>query len=464
MADYSMMGSFGSGGASALNGELIQKLKDAESKSKIKPIENKLETWDKEKAKIEEIKAKTDEFLASVKPFDLYNSGSNAFSQVTASTTGESAVFDASDVGALKPGITKINITQLAQKDVYQSDILTVSGSDPVENKGPDDVITDTADSKITINGHDYGTAGVTYKELVTTINNWGEVSASLEKVSDTEYRLVIKSNEPGKGNALLINEQDSGLGLDNDSNDDGTANDFTARTQAAQNLEATIDGVSYNVSSNSIMIDGNLKITATKLGESSISVQKDDSSIVPAIENMALKYNELLVMITEELYSAEPSVEDTSTLKSMLSGIKNLMYDKYGDNDDKSLFNNGFSFDKQGLLSIDKKILGKALTEDQDAVKNIFIGTAENPGFGTVLKEHLADFDSFNGLFSSYKTSMDDRKKTLEENKEKETKALDTKYATMASQFAAYGAMITQMESAFSGLKSMIAQSENGS
>jgi len=60
MSDYSMMGSFSTGGASALNGELIQKLKDAETKSKVAPLDNKLDDWQVESDKMTEINEKVD--------------------------------------------------------------------------------------------------------------------------------------------------------------------------------------------------------------------------------------------------------------------------------------------------------------------------------------------------------------------------------------------------------------------
>ena len=45
MSDYSMMGSFGTGGASALSGDLITKLRDAEEASVIKPIDTKIDIY-----------------------------------------------------------------------------------------------------------------------------------------------------------------------------------------------------------------------------------------------------------------------------------------------------------------------------------------------------------------------------------------------------------------------------------
>lgn len=442
--DYTQLGSFNTGGAASLNGELIQKLYDAEAKSRVDPITKSIELVGTEKTVMESIHTKVNELIDAMKPFDLFTTGNNVFEQVTASTTGDAAIFDAANVGALKEGTSNIKITQLAQKDVIQTMKFT-SKTDLIAG-GQD------AGDKITINGTDFSTEGKTYEDLLSDIKLTGTIDATIEQVSDTEFRLIVKSQDPGTSNALSISQTGLDIGLVDPLN----------HVLTAQNLNATIDGVDYDVSSNSITIDGNLKITASKIGESSISIQKDDSAIVPAIQNIANIYNELLTMVTDEIYSETPSVQDTSTLKSIISGIKNLMFDSYGINDD-TILNLGFTFDKTGALSIDTEILGKAITDDPNKIQELFIGVAEDKGFGTVLKEHLDSLNEFGGLFNSYETSMQTRKTNLETSKETAVKNLDTKYNTMAAQFAAYASIISQMESSFSGLKQMIA-SENSS
>ena len=438
--DQSMLGSFNTGNAAALNGDLIQKLYDAEAKARVAPLEKRLEVWETENEKMGEINTKINELLETIRPFDLFSTTGNAFEQVTASTTGDSAIFDASGVGSLQEGSYNINITQLAQKDVYQSSLIN-SKDDLIAGAG--------AGSFITINGIDFSTDGKTYAELLENIKLDGTFDASIEQVSDTQSRLIIKSKEPGNANVLTITQTGVDMGLE-----DGANHILTAK-----NLNATIDGVTYDVSSNSITIDGNLKITATKLGESSISIQKDDSYIVPAIQEFADKYNELVGIITEELYAADSSIQDTSSVKSLLSDIKNMMFSNYG-LEASSLFKLGFSFDKNGLLEIDAKVLGEALISDKDKVKDLFIGVAEDKGFGTLLKEHLDNLNSYDGFFSTYTSNMTSRKESLEKDKEKAIALLDTKYDTMAAQFAAYASIISQMESSFGGLKMMIEQS----
>ena len=454
MADYTQLGSFNTGGASSLNGELIQKLYDAEEKSKIKPLDTSLELIETETTLIGDINTKVNELIASIKPFDLFTTGNNAFEQVSASTTGEGVIFDAPDVGSLSEGTRNIKITQLAQKDSYQSKTISEANSILDVDQGD---LTITTNSGAT---ETFDTNGKTYKELAEEINLNGTFEASLEKVSDTEYRLLIKSKDVGTANTLTLSGA-AATALEYNVDVDGNGKPDN-RVLKAQNLNATIDGVQYDVSSNSITLDGNLKITASKIGESSISIQKDDSQIVPAMQEFASKYNELLLMITEEVYSADGSSQNKSALNSIVNDIKNTMFNEFGVNDD-SLLNYGFSFDKSGVLSIDSSILGKALSDDPEKVKALFIGVAEDKGFGTQLKETLDDLNSYNGVFDTYENGIASRKKTLEEDKEQAVKDLDTKYDTMAAQFAAYASVISQMESSFAGLKAIIA-SENSS
>lgn len=437
--DYTTLGTFNTGGAASLNGELIQKLYDAESKSRVDPITERLELIDTEETAISEINTKINELIAAVKPFDLFTSTGSAFEQVTATTTGDSAIFDAADVGALPEGTINVNVTQLAQKDTYQT--LSFTASTDLIAGGQD------AGDLITINGVNFSTEGQTYADLVEDINLSGQFEASIVQVSDTESRIQIKSLDVGSANSLTITQTGVDMGLE----------DPTNHVLTAQNMQATIDGIAYDVSSNSVTIDGNLKITATQLGASAVSVQVDDSYIAPAIQDMADIYNELVLMITEELYGEETSIQDTASLRSLLSDIKNMMFGEYGTGDE-SLLNYGFGFDENGLLQIDTSVLNEALTNDRDAVKDLFIGVAEDKGFGTLLKEHLDDLNAYNGLFSILEDNMTARRESLTEEQETAIENLDTKYDTMAAQFAAYASIISQMESSFSGLKQMIA------
>ncbi len=433
----------GAGQAASLNSDLIEKLKTAERKSAVAPIEAKIEKMVKEKETFSTIEKKVAELLESIKPFDLFVSGAvTAFEQKSATTSGDSVTFDAADVKALKKGFTSVEIKTLAQKDVYQTNDVTGVQKDQVIGKG--DLI---------VNGQVFKTDNLTYKQLADEINTKEGMSASLEQVGTDSYRLVIKSKESGLDNALLITgDAKSALGLDVIEN----------HKQTAQNMKATVDGVEYNVSSNSLVVDG-LKISANKAGISTINVTEDNSQIEAQMKNFVDKYNELVALIETETLGSDSSLNDRSSIKGIVNQIKDKLFGSYGAAGDKSVFNFGIELDKFGGLSIDSKKFNEAVQKDMVGLKDLFIGSAEKKGLGTVLKETLDTMKFVGGVLNSYDAAMKTRETILNENKEKAEKSLDVKYQQLALQFSSYGALINQMESSFSGLKLMIQQSVAG-
>ncbi len=437
-------------GAASLNNKLIEKLKTAERRSTVEPLENNLKDWNTEKEKITEIISKANELLETIKSFDLFVAGGvTAFDQKTANASGKSVVFDAIDVSTLNKGTTNVTVTQLAKRDVFQSNAIKKDVKD--RNIDKDNLLITLDDKTYT-----FDTTGKTYDELAKEINLNSNFTASVEQVGVDSYRLVIKSAESGKSNALKIAGGASDtLGYTTD----GHANP-DANIQKASNLKATVNGIEYNVSTNLIIVDGGLKITAIETGKSSISIQADTTKIEPLLQKFISKYNELMNMVDKELYSADSSIEDKSTLRSMMSGIKDKLFSSYGTNKSLNIFNFGFEISKNGLLSIDSTKFNEAVKNNIDGLKSLFLGVAEKEGLGTQLKTYLDDLDSFSGLLTKYEDTMNNRKENLEKAKTKAIKSLDSKYALLSLQFAAYGIMINKFEAQFSSLKLMINQS----
>jgi len=312
--------------------------------------------------------------------------------------------------------------------------------------------------------GRIFSTIGKTYENLAKSIDNDDKISASVEQVGDDSYRLVIKSKESGTANALTINQTAVDLKLNENAN----------HILTAQNLNATIDGVSYNISSNQIKTAGDLTITATELGKSSLTISENTDLIVPAVSEFIKNYNDLVDMIDKEVSSADSPISDISSLQSMMSSIKRIIFDNYGENHDLNIFGismeetqntnsvpkAGLILSKTGSLVLDETIFSSTVSKNMDKIKSLFVGTATNKGLGTKLKEFLEGLSKQNGILKQYEESMDKRLEKLNEEKEKMIKTLDTRYSSMASDFASYGAIITQMEAQFSGLKLMIQQS----
>ena len=443
----------GSSGASSLNQELIDKLKTAERTATVEPIETSIEDIATENEVFATIDSKVDEFLETVKVFDLFVSGgATAFDQKSATASGTSVTFDAADVSALNTGITTVEVISLAQKDAFQSNSIDESTKDLPINSG---------DLEITVGGvlTTFDTTDKTYEELTDEINSTKGIYASLEQVGTDSYRLVLKSSESGVDNALTISGDaaaDDKLGFNNTTDSiTGTSNHILT----AQNMEAKVDGVAYSISSNNLEVDG-IAITATEIGTSSLNITDDNASIETNMNEFISKYNELVTLIEDEVYSSESSINDKLALKDILTQIKDKLFGSYGDNLDESVFSYGFELDSYGVLSLDSTAFNEALDKDPELMKSIFIGTAEKEGIGTQLKAVIDSMGFTDGVIGLYESSLITREETLNEELEEAEETLDDKYTQLSAQFGSYAALITAYETSFSGLSLMIEQS----
>ena len=424
----------GSGQASSLNNDLIDKLKTAEKKATLTPIETKLEKFTSEREVMTNIGTKVDELLAAVKVFSLnQTTGTHAFNSKSATTSGDTVMFDAEDLNALKTGFTTVNVTQLAQKDVWQT------SGDPIDAKYKDEVINKGI---ITINDKPFDTSKFTYNQLVTEINKEVPgVTASLSDIGSTGFRLSLKSDNTGEANKLVMT---------------GTTLLFD-NVLKAQDMKMKVDGVDYQSSSNSMTIDG-LKISATKIGESTINIEEDNSQLAKQMESFAKAYNELNATIDKELYSADSSISDKSALRDIMSKLKNTLFGK--GNGETTIFSYGFSFNEtNGDLKFNSQEFEKAAKTDKQSLQNLFVGTPKNKGIATVLDETISTAGIKKSLLD-YDLNMLSRENTLKKDKETAEKTIDSRYEQMSLQFASYGAIINQMEASFSGLKMLIQQS----
>lgn len=193
-----------------------------------------------------------------------------------------------------------------------------------------------------------------TYKELAEAINKDEDINASVEEVSDGEYRLVVKSTEEGETNALTIDES---LGVDlgyTDSDGDGNADD-TNHVLKAKNLKATIDGVLYEKSSNVMKINDNLTMTALKEdadGEnSSVTISRDTSAVTSGLDLFVAQYNDLQKGINDELNDPKSTLEHKSDIKGILNNLKSKLFDSYNG---ENVFNYGIELDQHGNMSLD--------------------------------------------------------------------------------------------------------------
>ena len=443
----------GSSGSVDLSSELITKLKTAESKSTLDPITTSKEDTQAELDALTEIQTMVSELLDLVDDFDLYTSGTNIFNEVTATTTGTSVSFNAADTSKLNPGTIDVTVEQLAQKDVYQSNTIADTSS-TITSTGTGGKISISIGTADPI---EFSTDGKTYEDLVTEMNYNSKLDVSLEQVDDTNYRIIIKSKDSGTANALTISQSSVDIGFQTEAN----------HVLKAQNMKAKIDGVDYDVSSNKVTMQSGLIIQAVSIGDSSISMERDTSTIVTRISDIATKYNDLVDLIDSYTLGDEDNaatISDSSTLKTMMTSIKEILFDSYGLDNEENMFIYGISFDSDGYMNVDTTALTTAVTDNYDDIKELFTGYAEKEGIGTRLKTYLNSLDSSTGLLTTYENKLNDSINTLNDDYDTASDKLDEKYTAMSTQFAAYTVLITQMENAFSSLKLLIDTSTSNS
>ena len=430
----------GSGQASSLNNDLIEKLKAIDNKNYLDPIDKKIDKLPLEREEIGNINLKVEELLSSIKNLSANNSnGINVFDSKEADINGESVKFDVDSLQNIRNGSTTVEVLSLAQKDVFQTNKFT--NENDIIGGGVINVSLGNNQEK------SFDTSNMTYKQLADKLNEIG-LSTSIENTSknnnQNEYRIIIKSPESGLENKINFSGDTSTLGLDLESNNVLKAKDSLIK----------VDGVEYLNSSNNLIVNG-LKINAIKEGISTIDIKEDSNSIIEEMKNFTKKYNELNELLNKGIYDQSSNIEDKSSLRNISSILKEQLFGN--GNSNISIFSIGFSLnEKSGNLEFNEKDFEKVLSTDKDKINDLFVGVPENKGIGTLLDETI----SISGVTKSlldYDINILTRETKLKQEKEETSKMIENKYSQLAIQFAAYGVMINQMEMSFSGLKSII-------
>ena len=415
---------------------MINKLKQTDINNVISPIENKINFHTRENSFINDLKDKINNLKNTIKDINV-SSVNNIFNSKSATIDGDSVSFNSTNDSLLKEESYKINVSQLAQKDVYQSNKFL--------NK------TDVYSSgSININGTNFDLTNKTLDDLSNDINSSGlNVYSSIEEVSKNEYRLVIKSSSTGLDNKINISENNVDLGFSDPLNN----------VLKAQNLIMNIDGTEFNLNEPMVKLTNGLEIVAHKLGETTFTIQNNNSEISNVFSNFTNSYNNIIESIDKELYGSASTISDKSTLENLKTNIKNILLET---KDNDSIFSKGFSLDKSGKLSFDNSIINNQFNETKDLLSNLFIGTNSNKGIFSKLNDLLDNENTNNGILSNYSKFLSNKIDSLNIDMTNMNEKLDKKYNDLSEKFNQYNSIITSFESSFSSLKLIINSKTN--
>lgn len=434
---------FGSG---VLTQETIDKLKEAEQQARVNPYTTKIEENTTKQKDLTEIKTKLSTFQSAVS--SLGDATAFAKRKVVASITDNPPASLTATSGVALQSMN-INVTQLAQKDVYQSKGL--ANDTGFINASLASATNLTFFSK----GKEYTVTidkNTTYSDLVDKINSatGGEIVAKMVNTGekDTPYRLTLTSKETGEDSAISFypGAKDSngkyvvdsnatevfkslGWNLDETALNDKDFDPATSKKgvgiidnaenplhiQQAQNANFTMDGIKMTRSSNTITDIGvGITLTLNKTGEINFDIQQDSESITQAMQEMVDAYNDLVLNLNAATdYNSETgtkgSLQGVTEVNSIRSSIVSILFQSQSvdgtvedTNGNKvsskvmlSLQDYGLSMTESGTLNFDSSAFESKVKEDTAMAESFFSGITQYKNInhtGELIKQDSLD------------------------------------------------------------------------
>lgn len=403
-----------------LTQETIDKLKKAEEAGRVEPYKKKVEENAAKQKDLTEIKTKLLAFQTAVS--SLGDATAFAARKVSSSIKDNPAASLSADAGVALQSM-KVNVTQLAEKDVYQSKALTTdTGLVNASLKG---------EVKLTFfqNGKEYSVTidnKTTFKDLADKISTASDGNIVAKIINTGEkpdgYRLSLTSKETGEENAISfypggknkdgkytenkkakeifeklgweLDDQTKPNDVDKDKKGYGIK-DQANHLKKAQNAEFTMDGIKMVRPSNTITDIGvGLTLTLNKTGEVNFEVQQDTEAVTKAMEDLVNAYNDLVANLNASTdFNSETGMKGTlqgvsevnsirSTLISALFDsvpVEGVVKDKNGNDMNAtvmlSMQDFGLKISESGNLSFIKSDFEKKMKEDISFAEGFFAG-----------------------------------------------------------------------------------------
>lgn len=409
----------GVGSGNILSWDTIDKLKEADTKAMVKPLETKIQDNLTKQKDLTAITTLLSTFKGSVSNL----TGDNTYLKRDANATGSNSVSVSVSAGVAEQNMN-LSVQQLASQDSFQSKTFG-SRTESVFDKD--------VSFGISIGGKDYvinADSTTTLEQLAEKINEAteGKVQAKILNVGgDEPFRMIIQSAQTGEANKIdfysitggnngnashastdstlealgfyFDKVSASGVGgaqTDTDSHgnqiqrltlkkpddlSDEQKKNAGSQISTAQDAKFKYNGIDITRSSNTIddlILGVNLTLNKVdKDGETTnVNITQSTEGIMEDIKAMVESYNSLMNNINEATkYDSETGLAGTfqgvreitsitTELNKIINGVSK---------DGKSLADFGITLTKDGLLTLDSSILNDMINTKFDEFKNFF-------------------------------------------------------------------------------------------
>jgi flagellar hook-associated protein 2 len=393
-------------------------------------------------------------------------SSTNTYGATTATSNNTSAFSATTSTGAAA-GKYSVNVTQLAASQslisATQSSSTAALGSTTTGNSRTLTISQGDGSTPLSIKLTDDQTSLTGVRDAINKAG--GGVTASIVKVTDSSYKLVLSANNTGTNSEMTV----SVTGDDQLNNiigyDSSTGTGAMTQNAEAMNAKLTFNGIDLERQSNTISDaqDGiTLNLTGTTSTAASLTVAKDTSTATTAIQTFVDAYNSLqdtfasltkftaTATNTDTADSTNGALLGDSALRTIQTRLKSAVTAASGSGTISSLSSIGITTDPDtGKLEIDSTKLSTALTSNPNAVQTMMVGDGKTTGVMTNISNLNTGFlNSTNGTIANAETAVNTTLKGLTDQYNKVNDSINTTIARYKTQFTALDVSIQKLNS----------------
>ena len=376
--------------------------------------------------------------LASPDKFEIYKTSTSE-----ASTDRSFTATVNSDAAS---GVFSIDVLNLAKANKFGSSDSLSSKTDPIATTGNLDISDGNDSLSIDINGKSL----TEIRDAINTAADTGDVgvSASIIQESATAFRLVLTASDTGLDNEITIS-----------SSGDAVTQLKLTETQTAQNATVLVDNA-YTISSSSNTIEDAISgVTLNLLKQSTaaadLKIERDTDAVKATVNSFVSGFNTLLGTVNA---LKESGLEGDSITRSVLSSIRSEFNTSAGLSSSFNYLSEiGITSNaKTGELEIDSTKLDKAMSQDYEAISQLFAN--DNQGVAFRLEEKMDAYVSFDGIIKSREDGLNTRIDYNQNSQLNMQYRLEKIEARYLKEFSALDSIISQSNATSSYLTQQLA------
>ncbi len=367
--------------------------------------------------------------MSSMKDLATTLGDSAKFGKFVAASSDEE-VFTTTTTSGTIPEEHEINIISLATKHRLTSDPYT--DADATVSTGSFSFASGDNSFNVTIDGTNNTLTGL--RNAINDSANNTSVNASIINV-DGGSRLILTAKDGGTANAI-------------------TAPGLFAEMTAAVDATFEVDGFLTTSSSNTVsdVIPG-ISLELTSVGSASLTSSRDMEAIQSTLSSFVSSYNTIRASINT---MSEGSLQGDSLPRGFEAKMRANFFAEIdlGDSESMSPYDLGFTFDKEGVLSLDTDQFEETAAENLEVFVTAF--TDNNTGFGARIVDSITSYTEADGFIDNRTQGLDTRQSTYADQIERYEYRLEQTEARLRRQFTAMDTSISQLQS---GAEYMISQ-----